>query len=129
MPISFTDMWYQKYYNGSYHNLIMEQLDGLLWFMLSLIQKYIQELVFLPFGNHRWYCNGIFSKYCTFSSILHESGVQRTDKRRTIISYNMEGLERKSRFVLKINKSNFNLTITFCVFNQKIARYRNSSFI
>mgnify|MGYP001347824696 CR=1 FL=1 len=110
MPICFTDMWYQKYYNGSYHNVHNHGAIG--WSSVVFIEfdpkVHTATRLLSPFGNH---IDGTIIEYIPKieegdmilfpSSILHESGVQRTDKRRTIISYNIEGLERKSRFELK----------------------------
>ena len=110
MPISFTDMWYQKYYNGSYHTTHNHGAIG--WSSVVYVEfdpeVHVATRLLSPFGNH---IDGTVMEYMPKieegdmiifpSSILHESGVQRTDKRRTIISYNMKGIERKSRFVLK----------------------------
>ena len=110
MPISFTDMWYQKYYNGSSHNTHNHGALG--WSSVVYVEfdpaVHVATRLLSPFGNH---IDGTVMEYLPKieegdmilfpSSILHESGVQRTDKRRTIISYNMEGIERKSRFELK----------------------------
>jgi len=110
IPISFTDMWYQKYYNGSHHNTHNHGALG--WSSVVYVEfdpaVHVATRLLSPFGNH---IDGTVMEYIPKieegdmiifpSSIFHDSGVQWADKRRTIISYNMEGLERKSRFLLK----------------------------
>ena len=107
ISIHFSDIWYQKYYKHDYH---MTHNHGALGWSSVVYVEFDPEIhtgtrLLSPFGNH---IDGTVMEYLPKieegdmilfpSSILHESSINRTDKRRTIISYNIAGAPKETRY-------------------------------
>ena len=98
--VEFTDMWYQKYYKGVSHSVHNHGHSG--WSSVIYVEfdPKVHEATqyFSPFKNI-W--NGNLETFqapveegdmVIFpATIAHEAPVNRSDKRRTIVSYNLRG--------------------------------------
>ena len=99
-PVEFVEMWYQKYYNMVEHKTHCHGFTG--WSSIIYVEfdpKVHESTRFFSPFRQPWDCD-----VETFqpevkegdmilfpSSLLHEAPLTRTDKRRTIISYNIRG--------------------------------------
>ena len=98
--VEFTDMWYQKYYKGVQHQVHTHGHSGWSCVMYVEFDPEVHEPTqfYSPFKNP-W--NGNLETFqppvtegdmVIFpSTIMHEAPANRSDKRRTIISYNIRG--------------------------------------
>ena len=99
-PVEFVEMWYQKYYNMVEHKTHCHGFTG--WSSIIYVEfdPNIHESTrfFSPF-RQPWDCDvEVFQPKVKEgdmiifpSSVLHEAPVNRTDTRRTIVSYNIRG--------------------------------------
>tara|TARA_B100001250_G_C19762252_1_gene773029 strand:+ start:137 stop:748 length:612 start_codon:yes stop_codon:yes gene_type:complete len=98
--VEFTDMWYQKYYKGVQHQVHTHGHSGWSCVMYVEFDPEVHEPTqfYSPFKNP-W--NGNLETFqppvqegdmVIFpSTIMHEAPANRSDKRRTIVSYNIRG--------------------------------------
>ncbi len=109
IPIHFTDIWYQKYYKHDYH--MTHNHGGVGWSGIIYVEldadSHDSTYFFPPFGNPFDGANNEYKPKVEEgdmllfpSSILHESSINRTDKRRTIISYNIAGTLEETRYTI-----------------------------
>ena len=99
-PVEFVEMWYQKYYNMVEHKAHTHGFTG--WSSIIYVEfdpeVHESTKFFSPF-RQPWDCdvetfqpNIKEGDMILFpSSLLHEAPLNRSDKRRTIISYNIRG--------------------------------------
>ena len=98
--IEFTDMWYQKYYKGVQHSYHNHGHSG--WSSVIFVEfdpKLHEATQFISPFNNIWNGNlEIFQPPVNEgdmiifpSTIAHEAPPNRSDKRRTIVSYNLRG--------------------------------------
>ena len=99
-PVELVEMWYQKYYKNVEHNTHCHGFTG--WSSIIYVEfdpKVHESTLFYSPFRQPWDCD-----VETFqpevkegdmilfpSSLLHEAPVNRTNTRRTIISYNIRG--------------------------------------
>ena len=99
-PVEFVEMWYQKYYNMVEHKTHCHGFTG--WSSIIYVEfdpKVHQSTRFFSPFRQPWDCDvEVFQPKVKEgdmilfpSSVLHEAPVNRTDTRRTIISYNIRG--------------------------------------
>mgnify|MGYP001157148246 FL=1 len=99
-PVEFVEMWYQKYYNQVEHKTHCHGFTG--WSSIIYVEfdpKVHQSTRFFSPFRQPWDCDvEVFQPEVKEgdmilfpSSLLHEAPVNRTDTRRTIISYNIRG--------------------------------------
>ena len=99
-PVDFVEMWYQKYYNMVEHKTHCHGFTG--WSSIIYLEfdpKVHQSTRFFSPFRQPWDCDvEVFQPKVKEgdmilfpSSVLHEAPVNRTDIRRTIISYNIRG--------------------------------------
>ena len=99
-PVEFVEMWYQKYYNKVEHKTHCHGFTG--WSSIIYVEfdpKVHQSTRFFSPFRQPWDCDvEVFQPKVKEgdmilfpSSVLHEAPVNRTDTRRTIISYNIRG--------------------------------------
>ena len=99
-PVEFVEMWYQKYYNMVEHKTHCHGFTG--WSSIIYVEfdpKVHQSTRFFSPFRQPWDCDvEVFQPEVKEgdmilfpSSLLHEAPVNRTDTRRTIISYNIRG--------------------------------------
>ena len=99
-PVEFVEMWYQKYYNMVEHKTHCHGFTGWSSIIYAEFDPKVHESTrfFSPF-RQPWDCDvEVFQPKVKEgdmiifpSSVLHEAPVNRTDTRRTIISYNIRG--------------------------------------
>ena len=99
-PVDFVEMWYQKYYNMVEHKTHCHGFTGWSSIIYAEFDPKVHESTrfFSPF-RQPWDCDvEVFQPEVKEgdmilfpSSLLHEAPVNRTDTRRTIISYNIRG--------------------------------------
>jgi len=99
-PVEFVEMWYQKYYNMVEHKTHCHGFTGWSSIIYAEFDPKVHESTrfFSPF-RQPWDCDvEVFQPEVKEgdmilfpSSLLHEAPVNRTDTRRTIISYNIRG--------------------------------------
>tara|TARA_B100000676_G_scaffold14919_1_gene13398 strand:+ start:61 stop:654 length:594 start_codon:yes stop_codon:yes gene_type:complete len=98
--IEFTDMWYQKYYKGVQHSYHNHGHSG--WSSVIFVEfdpKLHEATQFISPFNNIWNGNlEIFQPPVNEgdmiifpSTIAHEAPPNRSDTRRTIVSYNLRG--------------------------------------
>ena len=99
-PVEFVEMWYQKYYNHVEHRTHCHGFTG--WSSIIYVEcdpeVHESTRFFSPF-RQPWDCDvEVFQPKVKEgdmilfpSSVLHEAPLNRTDTRRTIISYNIRG--------------------------------------
>ena len=99
-PVDFVEMWYQKYYKNVEHNTHCHGFTG--WSSIIYVEfdPEIHESTrfFSPF-RQPWDCDmEVFQPTVKEgdmilfpSSLLHEAPLNKSDVRRTIISYNIRG--------------------------------------
>ena len=99
-PVEFVEMWYQKYYNMVEHKTHCHGFTG--WSSIIYVEfdpKVHESTRFFSPFRQPWDCDvEVFQPKVKEgdmilfpSSVLHEAPVNRTDTRRTIISYNIRG--------------------------------------
>ena len=99
-PVDFVEMWYQKYYNNVVHKTHCHGFTG--WSSIIYVEfdpKVHESTRFFSPFRQPWDCDvEVFQPKVKEgdmilfpSSLLHEAPVNRTDTRRTIISYNIRG--------------------------------------
>ena len=99
-PVEFVEMWYQKYYNMVEHKTHCHGFTG--WSSIIYVEfdpKVHESTRFFSPFRQPWDCDvEVFQPKVKEgdmilfpSSLLHEAPVNRTDTRRTIISYNIRG--------------------------------------
>ena len=99
-PVEFVEMWYQKYYNMVEHKTHCHGFTG--WSSIIYVEfdpKVHESTRFFSPFRQPWDCDvEVFQPEVKEgdmilfpSSLLHEAPVNRTDTRRTIISYNIRG--------------------------------------
>ena len=99
-PVEFVEMWYQKYYNLVEHKTHCHGFTG--WSSIIYVEfdpKVHQSTRFFSPFRQPWDCDiEVFQPEVKEgdmilfpSSLLHEAPVNRTNTRRTIISYNIRG--------------------------------------
>ena len=98
--VEFTDMWYQKYYKNVQHQVHTHGHSGWSCVMYVEFDPMVHEPTqfYSPFKNP-W--NGNLDTFqppvnegdmVLFpSTVMHEAPVNRSEKRRTIVSYNLRG--------------------------------------
>ena len=99
-PVEFVEMWYQKYYNMVEHKTHCHGFTGWSSIIYAEFDPKVHESTrfFSPF-RQPWDCDvEVFQPKVKEgdmilfpSSVLHEAPVNRTDTRRTIVSYNIRG--------------------------------------
>ena len=99
-PVEFVEMWYQKYYNMVEHKTHCHGFTGWSSIIYAEFDPKVHESTrfFSPF-RQPWDCDvEVFQPEVKEgdmilfpSSLLHEAPVNRSDTRRTIISYNIRG--------------------------------------
>ena len=99
-PVEFVEMWYQKYYNMVEHKTHCHGFTG--WSSIIYVEfdpKVHESTRFFSPFRQPWDCDvEVFQPKVKEgdmiifpSSVLHEAPVNRTDTRRTIVSYNIRG--------------------------------------
>ena len=100
-PVEFTGMWYQKYYQGVEHTTHCHGFNG--WSSIIYVEfdpKVHESTMFYspftglsPNGNvETCQINIKEGDMVLFpSSILHDAPLNRSDTRRTVVSYNLRG--------------------------------------
>ena len=99
-PVEFVEMWYQKYYNLVEHKTHCHGFTG--WSSIIYVEfdpKVHESTRFFSPFRQPWDCDvEVFQPKVKEgdmilfpSSLLHEAPVNRTNTRRTIISYNIRG--------------------------------------
>ena len=99
-PVDFVEMWYQKYYNLVEHKTHCHGFTG--WSSIIYVEfdpKVHESTRFFSPFRQPWDCDvETFQPKVNEgdmilfpSSLLHEAPVNRSDTRRTIISYNIRG--------------------------------------
>ena len=99
-PVEFVEMWYQKYYNLVEHKTHCHGFTG--WSSIIYVEfdpKVHESTRFFSPFRQPWDCDiEVFQPEVKEgdmilfpSSLLHEAPVNRTNTRRTIISYNIRG--------------------------------------
>ena len=99
-PVEFVEMWYQKYYNMVEHKTHCHGFTG--WSSIIYVEfdpKVHESTRFFSPFRQPWDCDmEVFQPTVKEgdmilfpSSVLHEAPVNRTDTRRTIVSYNIRG--------------------------------------
>ena len=99
-PVEFVEMWYQKYYNMVEHKTHCHGFTG--WSSIIYVEfdpKVHESTRFFSPFRQPWDCDvEVFQPEVKEgdmilfpSSLLHEAPVNRSDTRRTIISYNIRG--------------------------------------
>jgi len=99
-PVEFVEMWYQKYYNMVEHKTHCHGFTG--WSSIIYVEfdpKVHESTRFFSPFRQPWDCDvEVFQPKVKEgdmilfpSSLLHEAPVNRSDTRRTILSYNIRG--------------------------------------